>query len=199
MSIIIGLTGPSGSGKGMVAKMFEQYNIPTVDTDLVYHKLLKPPSKCLEELKLNFGNNIVCEDQTLDRPKLASIVFSDKQKLNLLNSITHKYILERTSRRIRYRRNLGCPAITIDAPALFESGFDSKCDFVIAVIADKDTRISRIMSRDNIEYDAAKKRIDAQPNPEFYTSKSKYTIGNDGDTASLEKSVIEIIKLENLI
>lgn len=196
---IIGLTGPSGSGKGTVAKILEQYNIPTVDTDLVYRKILNPPSKCLEELKLNFGNDIMNPDKTLDRTKLASIVFSDPQKLKLLNSITHKYILERTSKRISYRRNRGYTAITIDAPALFESGFDSKCDFVITVTANRDIRISRIMSRDNIGRDAAEKRINAQPTIEFYTSKSKYTIENNGDISSLTNSIIEIIKLEKLV
>lgn len=196
---IIGLTGPSGSGKGTVANIFKKYNIPTVDTDLVYRKLLSPPSACLDELRENFGNIIIRPDQTLDRPKLASIVFSDPKKLKLLNSITHKYILARTSRRIYYRKKLGYSAITIDAPALFESGFDAKCDFVIAVTANRNSRIARIMSRDGIESDAAEKRIDAQPPLEFYTSRSKYTIENNDDIDTLTDRIIEIIERENLI
>ena len=196
---IIGLTGPSGSGKGTIAKILKKYNIPTVDTDLVYRKLLIPPSECLNELQKNFGDSIIREDKTLDRPKLAAIVFSDPEKLKLLNSITHKYILARTSQRINYRRKRGYRAITIDAPALFESGFDAKCDFIITVTADRNTRVSRIMARDKIERVAAEKRIDAQPPIDFYTSRSKYTIENNGDLNALTDSIIKIIGLEELI
>jgi len=196
---IIGLTGPSGSGKGTVAKILEKYNIPTVDTDLVYRKLLTPPSKCLDELRANFGDIIIRDDKTLDRPKLASIVFSDPEKLKLLNSITHKYILKKTSERINYRQKRGCVAITIDAPALFESGFDAKCDFVISVTANRDIRIARIIARDGIDRCAAEKRIDAQPSLDFYTSRSKYIIENNNNINALTDSIIEIIKLEKLI
>ena len=93
--LVIGLTGPSGSGKGWISNLLSRYGIPAIDTDAVYHDLLIPPSPCLSELVENFGEGII-KDGRLNRQALASIVFSDSAKLKMLNEITHKYILKET-------------------------------------------------------------------------------------------------------
>ena len=99
MMKVLGLTGPTGAGKGTVAAVFaELYGIPSIDTDAVYHELLIPPSPCLDELVTAFGAEILRRDGTLDRPALSRIVFSDLsgEKQKLLNGITHKYVLDET-------------------------------------------------------------------------------------------------------
>lgn len=196
---IIGLTGPSGSGKGTAAHLLEKHGVPTIDTDGVYRKILIPPSMCLDELRSAFGVEVIQPDGTLDRKALAALVFTDKEKLSLLNSITHKYILERTKKRIAYRRRCGAPAVTVDAPALFEAGFDSSCDFVIAVIADRTSRVERIMQRDGIDREAAQRRVSGQYPDEFYTSRSNYVIKNDGTSEELEQAVLEILRSEKIM
>ena len=80
----------------------------------------------------------------------------------------------------------------VDAPLLFESGFDKKCDFVISVIADEDLRIKRITERDGISVEKAKERIKNQATDEFLKKNSLFLIVNDGDLDALEKSVNEI-------
>lgn len=195
---IIGLTGPSGSGKGTAARILELHGIPTIDTDGVYRKILIPPSNCLDELKDTFGKEVIGADGTLDRKALAAVVFSDREKLSLLNSVTHKYILERTKKRIAYRRRCGAPAVTVDAPALFESGFEVYCDFVVAVIAERDARVARIMQRDGLERAAAQRRVDGQLPDQFYTSRSKYIIRNDGSSEQLEEAVLDILRSERI-
>ncbi len=196
---IIGLTGPSGSGKGTAAVLLLKHGIPSIDTDKVYRKILIPPSQCLDELREAFGSEVIRPDGTLDRRALASVVFADREMLALLNSVTHKYILARTQKRIAYRRRTGANAVIVDAPALFEAGFDEKCDFVITVTASREARIERIMQRDGFDRAAAERRIDGQPPEDFYTSRSDYTVSNNGTLDELEAALLEILRRERVI
>lgn len=197
---IIGLTGPSGSGKGWVCSILSGAGIPSVDTDAVYHALLCPPSHCLDELRDGFGDSIIKPDGTLDRRALADIVFSDSHRLEQLNTITHKYILERTNVLLEQFAAQGFPAAVIDAPALFEAGWGDKCDLVIAVLADRETRLRRIIARDGLPREAAEQRLQAQPCDSFYTSRAKYTVLNNGDhDAELEAELKHIMSQENIL
>ena len=86
--LVIGLTGPTGAGKGVVSEIFAAHGIPVIDADAVYHQLLIPPSACLNELVYTFGPQILNPDNTLNRRALGSIVFSDEAMLLQLNAIT---------------------------------------------------------------------------------------------------------------
>ncbi|HHT54827.1 MAG TPA: dephospho-CoA kinase [Clostridiales bacterium] len=196
---IIGITGPSGSGKGTAGLLLQKYGIPTIDTDKLYRKILIPPSPCLDELRATFGDSIIRADGTLDRKALAAIVFTDKTKLSLLNSVTHKYILARVKKRIAYRTRRGERAVIVDAPALFESGFDKKCDITITITASRKSRIERIMQRDRLDRAAAERRIDGQPPEEFYTSRADYAISNDGSPEELEAALLSVLRLKGII
>ena len=153
---IIGLCGGSGSGKGSVCRLFAEYSILSIDTDSVYRKMTEGDSECMRALKAAFGEKISQEDGSLDRKALRALVFSaDDAKKNreVLNAITHKFILDETRRIIERERIRGAAAVIVDAPLLFESGFDRECDVIVSVIADEDTRISRIVLRDGISED----------------------------------------------
>lgn len=193
---IIGLTGPSGSGKGELCSILEKFGIFCIDTDRVYHQLLVPPSDCLNELSSHFGSQILKADGTLDRAALAKTVFAPgaNSELDALNTITHKYVLGKAREMIAEFSKQGASAVIVDAPALYESGFDKECDFCVAVIANKAIRADRIMLRDGISRDAAEKRINAQKNDSFYTERARIVIYNDSDTAELYKQALEILK-----
>ena len=115
----------------------------------------------------------------LDRPKLAKIVFSDPAKLQQLNEITTPYIRKASLDAIHAQS--ACPIVLYDAPTLFEAGADDFCDKIIAVLAPHDTRVARIIERDGLSNEAARARIDAQPNDMFYREKCDFIIENNGD------------------
>ncbi len=193
MKKFIGLTGPSGAGKGEVSKILSKMGFYHFDCDKIYHDLLIPPSPCLDELRLSFGDSIFFENGELNRKALAEIVFSDngqKTKLPILNSITHKYVLEEVQRQAEELKEYR--AFTVDAPTLFESGFDGQCDVVIAVLAEKETRIERIIAREGLSREAAEARINAQPDDSFYSERSDYVIYNNGSLEALEKELKRI-------
>lgn len=192
---IIGLCGGSGSGKGTVAKMFSEFNISSIDTDKVYHMLTSGKSPCLDALVSEFGKEILSEDGSLNRKKLAQIVFSGEDSENkrlILNRISHRFVLDKTREMLADFKKQGIPAAIVDAPLLFESGFDAECDVVIAVTADEDIRVARIAERDGITADSARARIKTQLSDEYLIEHSDYVIDNSGKVTDTGLRVAEI-------
>ena len=189
---VLGLCGGSGSGKGAVSHSFARYGVRSVDTDAVYHELISHPSPCTEELAARYGEGILSENGTLSREALRRIVFEDKKALDVLNKITHKHILSATREIIRAEESCGASFILIDAPLLFESGFDKECDLIIAVVADADLRLGRIMKRDSISESLARSRIAAQLSDEYISARADFLIVNNGDISSIDSRVDEI-------
>ncbi len=190
--IVIGLTGGTGAGKGCVCQKFLQYNINSLDTDWVSREVCSKGTPCLNELVKTFGNTILNDDGTLNRKRLGSIVFSDREKLNILNSISHRYILDYARNWLDGQKADSKIAAIIDAPLLYESGFDKECDVIIAVISDKEARTKRIMSRDSISLDDANKRLNNQGDDSFYTQKADYVITNNGSLDDLDAQIQNI-------
>lgn len=196
---IIGITGPSGAGKSLLSAVLEKHSIPTIDADGVYHSLLIPPSPCLDALRSAFGNGIFLSDGSLDRSALGAIVFSDEQKLALLNSTVLSLVLERTRQIIRQLEADGYSAVAVDAPTLFESGFDSECDLVVSVLAPLEDRLARITSRDGISKEAAMLRLEAQKDDEFYTSRSDAVLVNNSTFDALANKLCELLRERGFI
>lgn len=190
---VIGLCGGSGSGKGSVAGILAERGFLHIDTDAVYHEITSRPSECTEELRREFGASVIAADGSLDRKALASVVFCDggEQRRAALNGITHRYVLSEVRRIIRENEGRFA-AVIVDAPLLYESGFDSECDSVIAVIAPTEIRIDRIMKRDGVSREQAQRRIAAQIRDSELTSRADYVINNGEDLASLRVAVEEL-------
>ncbi len=185
---IIGLCGGSGSGKGKVCEIFASLSVPSIDTDAVYREITSSHGDCLRALADEFGSEIITHEGSLNRRKLADIVFSgdnSESRLAMLNEISHKFILEETRRRLSVFKSIGAKAAIVDAPVLFESGFNRECDVIICVIADRERRIARIIARDNLSVSEAERRIAAQISDTQLVSKSDYVIHNNSDLSSL--------------
>ena len=199
--VTIGLTGPSGAGKGAVSTIMNRYGIRVIDADKVYHDIISAPSQCLDELALNFGSGILAPNGSLDRSALSAVVFADngKDKLELLNSITHKYVVDDIRSRIYCTCSVMPTACVIDAPLLIEAGLVRDCLFTIAVLADKEIRASRIALRDKISEQRAMARINAQKPDEFYIENCDYVIYNNGDIAQLNAAVLKILTDRSII
>ena len=186
--MIIGLTGSSGSGKSAAANFFRKHGFYIMDFDAIARYVCIPGSPCVGEMAVQFGSGIIAADGSLMRKALGDIVFADSKKLETLNAITRKYILAQGK------------DIIYDAPLLFEAGLDRQCDFVIAITADRQTRIERIMKRDGISLDTARGRLDSQHPNEYYERRSDFCVRNDGTESELYAELDNILlKIEDRI
>ena len=193
--MLVGLCGRSGSGKGYIAKMFAEYGIPSVDTDAVYRAMTSPAprdalSPCMTELVERFGEGILAPDGSLDRAVMRSLVFGgDSGALSDLNRITHRHILADTQTFAEQLWRDGADIVLIDAPVLYESGFDKMCERVVCVTAPEDVIIARIMKRDGLSEDDAKPRLASQKTRAELEDRADYVIFNDDERPVLYERV----------
>ena len=186
--MIIGITGGTGSGKTTLLALIRELGGLVLDCDAIYHDLLRTDEALLRAIEDRFPGTV--EDGALQRKKLGNIVFSDKSALNDLNKITHCAI------RAEVQRRLGAkPALAaIDAVALFESGLDALCDVTVAVTAPAEVRVQRLMAREGISAEYARKRIAAQPADDFYRERARYLLVNDGSVDDFRRKCLAFFK-----
>ncbi|MBQ8296178.1 MAG: dephospho-CoA kinase [Ruminococcus sp.] len=188
--LVVGLTGQTGAGKSTVSKTFAENGFVVINADHISRLVVQKGTECLEELQDVFGSEIITAEGTLNRKALASIVFSDKKKLEILNLIIYPYITEEILHRIDMYSANGEKLILLDAPTLFESRADDFCDLIISVVSDEEIRERRIIERDGLTEDEARKRMSCQLDEEFFKKYSDFIINNN---ESLER-VNEISK-----
>ena len=191
----IGVCGTSGSGKGYICKKLSQYSAFHIDTDKVYRNISLKSQDCQKELCSYFGNDIF-ENGIFNSRLLAARVFegegSDK-RLSMLNTITHKYIQLDTLKIIDECEKNGYKLALIDAPVLFESGFDKLCDATICVTAPYEMKIDRIMKRDGITKEKAISRLKTQISDDCLRKMCTYEIDNT-DGCDIDGQIISILR-----
>ena len=179
---LIGITGPSGAGKTTALKLLEQQGALVLDCDAVYHELLESDPALLGELEQAFPGTM--RKGVLDRKALGAIVFADASKLEALNAITHRAVIHEVERRLADFAMQGGELAALDAVELISSGLGAKCDLTIAVLADEDVRVERIMARDGIDRGAALRRVRAQKTEDYYRDNCDAVLyNNDGEAA----------------
>lgn len=182
---IIGVTGPIGSGKSTVSGYFAKKGAKVIDADLLYRGLVKKGNPALDEIVRVFGDKVLDAEGQLDRKKLGSIVFDDKDKLEVLNGITHKYIIEKINEEVNKAKESHVQLLVIECPIPIKHGFIDLVDKVYVVVADEKVRAERIMIRNNLSFDEAMKRIRSQMTNEEYKSIADIVIVNDSNIDSL--------------
>ena len=193
MTKIIGLTGGIGSGKTTIANHFRVAGIPVYIAD-DEARIMMQSDAIIQDIKNTFGSSIF-ENDILNREKLAQIVFSNPEKLKLLNAIIHPAVKKHFKNWILNHKN--APFIIYEAAILFESGIYNDCDKIITVTAPMESRIQRVILRDNTTRKLVLKRIDAQWNDEQRIAKSDFVIVND--TPEIAKSQVDkILKILNI-
>ena len=193
MSMIIGLTGPTGAGKTTVSNFFKSMNVAVIDADFVSRSIIETDKSILPKLIDEFGRDIVDENGRLIRKLLASRAFSSKTLTEKLNAIMLPAILSEIENLI-YKLSLnGQKLIVLDAPLLFESGANNLCDIVISVVASYDTRMKRILKRDLITVDMAKKRMLVQKDTEFYLNNSDFILDGERDISEILDDAKQLI------
>ena len=172
-TFIIGITGGTGCGKTTALDAIRDLGGMVLDCDAIYHRLLQEDGAMLSAIENRFPGTV--ENGVLHRKKLGNIVFSNKDALEDLNSITHAAVKREVLRLLESKPRLAA----IDAIGLFEGGLASLCNCTVAVTAPEEVRVQRLMERDGICAEYARKRIAAQrPQQEFVTL-CDYTLKND--------------------
>ena len=172
--MIIGITGGSGCGKTTLLNLIRDRGGLVLDCDAIYHELLKTDKALLAAIARRFPGTV--EQGELDRKKLGSMVFSDKNALLDLNKITHSAVKKEVLRRLEGNPSLAA----IDAIALFEGELAELCHVTVAVTAPMDARVQRLMKRDGISEEYARSRIAAQHSDPWFGEKCDYVLCNDG-------------------
>jgi len=171
----IGLTGGIGSGKSTVARIFEQLGVPVYYADTEAKRIMTEDPVLMSELVHNFGPEVYVDGQ-LNRAYLGSIVFKDKQKLELLNALVHPATIRDSNRWMEEQRS---PYAIKEAALIFESGSQDQLDYVIGVTAPEALRLQRVMKRDNITREAVKERMKNQLSESIKMRLCQFVITND--------------------
>ena len=180
---ILGLTGSSGSGKSTVSSIFAEFGAYILDADEIYANLLL---NC-DKMKLEISNSFdVLTDNQIDREKLGSIVFTNKDKLETLNKITHKYVSDFILNEIENVHLENIDVLILDVPLLFESNLDRYCDKILGVVSDDDVKLDRICKRDEISKEHAINRLKSQKDNCFFSKNCDIIIENNFDFAMLK-------------
>ncbi|MEE1014221.1 MAG: dephospho-CoA kinase [Clostridia bacterium] len=186
---LLGITGGIGAGKSAVSQCFADLGAEIVDADVIARQVLETNGSAYPETVAVFGEEIVNADGQIDRKKIAGIVFSDPEKLQRLNAITHTCVFREMEQRIKASvADLVC----LDVPLLFSCDFPLRCDKTLAVLAPTEIRIQRVMKRDGCTREQVEERMACQLTDEVLRQKADFCIVNDGDTAELRKDVQEI-------
>jgi len=159
---IIGLTGGIACGKTTVAGMLNRLGAVIIDADAISRQLTAPGGAALPAIREAFGSQVFLPDGTLDRAALAAQVFSDSEKLQTLNRITHPMILSRLSEGIAACRENGTQIVVLDVPLLFEVQADALADLTVCVTAPEEVQLQRLYARNGLSREQALGRINSQ-------------------------------------
>ncbi len=186
--MIIGITGGTGSGKTTLLGVVAGLGGLVLDCDVIYQELLAADQALLQAIETRFPG--VVRQGVLDKKALGTVVFSDHEALLDLNAITHGAVRKEVLRRLENRPKLAA----IDAIGLLESGLGDICDVTVAVTAPEEMRLRRLMARDGILEEYARKRILAQHTESWFRENCDYVLENGGTEEAFRAKCIAFLK-----
>ena len=186
--MILGITGGTGCGKTTLLTCIGSQGGLILDCDAIYHDLLRTDLALLGAIEKRFPGTV--ENGVLQRKKLGRLVFSDEKALNDLNQITHSAVKAEVLRRLAHKPKLAA----IDAIGLFEGGLAELCDVTVAVTAPEEARLRRLMIRDGIDRDYAKRRIAAQKSAEWFRERCDFCLENNGTQADFQETCLAFLR-----
>lgn len=179
---VVGITGGTGCGKTMVMKILkERFNAGLIIADLIGHELMAPGGSNYKEIVKTFGEDILDETGNINRPRLSKIVFSDKNKLEILNQISHPNIEKAVVARLdEMQKDENISFIALEAALLIECGYMKYLDELWYVYADEETRIHRLMEGRGYSEEKSRSVMKNQLKKEEYLLHSDRVIDNSG-------------------
>lgn len=202
--VVIGLTGGIGTGKSTVSQILKEKDFPVIDLDIISHEVIKFP-KVMEKIIENFGKEVLEYNNTgnwiISREKLGRVIFGNREKRLILNSIMHPEILHIMREKIlEYKKEN--KIIFVEIQLLFEVQWEKEFDYILLVSAEKDTQVKRILARDKRSKEEALSIINSQMSLDEKKKRSDYVIENDGNIQDLERKIdgfLKKIEFENKI
>jgi dephospho-CoA kinase len=189
--LVVGLTGGICCGKSAVTSMFAELGCFIVDADVIARKLVEPEEPAWKQIAKFFGRDILNRDKTLNRKKLAGIIFADAKKRKVLNSILHPLIIKEEERQAREAR--GRYSITIVSAALMiEAGTYKHFRKVIVVYCNREVQIARVMKREKVSRSEALQRLGAQLSNREKKKYADYLINTSGPFPQTRKQVLQV-------
>lgn len=191
---IIGITGGVGSGKSEILNILENdYHAKIIQSDHVAHELMAPGAKSYDAIVASFGNGILNEDQTINRPALGKIVFHDEAKLSLLNSITHKNVDEEILARIdQFGKEESEGLVVVESALLVGAGYEKKFDQLWYIYTREEVRYERLKASRGYSDEKIKQMIEKQQSEEEFKTMASHVIDNSG---ALEDTKAQIVKI----
>ena len=196
MTKILGLTGGIAMGKSTISNFLRDKGIPIVDADEIAHAVLEFKAVKVQLVKA-FGTPILNEQKQVDRKQLGKIVFGESKKLGELNQIVQPVIRQEIIRQLKSFTTES--VVVLDAPVLFEQGYETLVDCIIVVSTTPAEQLRRLMERNHLTREDAQKRIDAQMPIEIKQKKADVTIDSSGSIEATQKQVIEWLVKQNLL
>ena len=187
--IVIGLTGGIGTGKSEAARILQDLGAVVINADQVGHSAYTPHSEIWSEVVQAFGRDILDTNDEIDRRKLGAIVFSDSAQLERLNRIMHPRMARMVQEQIDGLRENGAPVVVVEAAVLFEAGWGSLVDEVWSTAAPEETVVARLVARNGLPEDEARKRINAQMSAAERAARSQAVVDNSEDITHLQEAV----------
>jgi dephospho-CoA kinase len=189
----VGLTGGIACGKSTVARMFVQLGAHLIDFDKLAHEVQKPGRSAWKDITTHFGRDILSQNNTIDRTRLAQIVFADKKELKALNNIVHPYVFKLWQKRLNAIKKKDEHAIVLsDVPLLFEGKTQNLFDLTILVLIPPEEQICRLMTRNNMSSKEALVRLRNQMPIEDKVELADIVIDNKGNVVQTETKVAQV-------
>lgn len=192
---IIGITGGVGSGKSEVLNILENdHHAKIIQSDHVAHELMVPGAKSYDAIVYAFGNKILNDDQTINRPALGEIVFHDETKLSLLDSITHKNVDEEILARIdAFGKEEPDGLVVVESALLVGAGYEKKFDQLWYIYTREEVRYERLKASRGYSDEKIAQMIAKQQSEEQFKSMASHVIDNSGDLADTKAQIAKIL------
>ena len=186
---LIGLTGGIATGKSTVARMLAARGAAIVDADLLAREVVEPGEPALGEICAEFGDSVLDAEGRLDRAALGRVVFADSARRRRLEEITHPRIVARMQERIADALATAAALVVVDIPLLLEGGRASMVEGVLLVYVEPLTQLRRLVERDRISEDEARRRLAAQMPIDEKRGLATWVVDNSGSVADTEAQV----------
>mgnify|MGYP001237759527 CR=1 FL=1 len=190
---LFGLTGGIASGKSAVAARLRERGVPVIDADQLAREAVAPGTAGLGAIVELFGKDILREDGTLDRKKLAASVFADEEKRKALNAIVHPEVTRLTFKEASRLRDAGEPLACYEAALIVENGVADAFRPLVVVSAPEDVQVARAVARDASTPEDVRARIRAQMPLAEKVAAADFVIDNTGSLAELERRTDEVL------